>query len=409
MTTSSRLLAPASKHPNDVQERSQALGFSVNLDSGRGLLTTRHRRLGPLVVDTLSLEIPHLAFPFDVSGGAARFKKRRCALVHLAMHVDAADLLACLSEHDLRAHGFTRLSASVFEGFILLAGAFTHGDHAADFTCRIAPVVQGGRDVHLVFYDTRVYGFLPVPGAHLVRYLWRSLRWPDWFTERPAAWQMRPIDAFARELLPRGGWKIPAMQQLQDLSIVAHQGQLHVACGEANQPAARGPDTPTAALQATDGMALNSAAETALHAGNLTSAYEQLRRAVDDGQGSGWAALRLLHVGAALPQFAADLRHYAQQFLERGVPPDPRAADVGCLGNPWRQSSRRCGALRGPGAGCPEPAALPRCGFCVAGAEPCAGRYRPRGGAASRQRRRRAEPPASGGPRTHVSAAPQKW
>ena len=317
--STSRLLVPASQHPRDPSQNAQALGFAVNLDSGRGLLTTRHRRLGPLVVDTLSLEIPHLAFPFDVSGGAARFKKRRCALVALAMHVDAADLLACMSQHEARALGFARLSAHIQEGVIMLAGRFCHADHAADFTCRIAPVVHSGRQVHLVFYDTRVYGFLPMPGAHLARYLWRALRWPGWFEELPALWQLRPIDAFARELLPRGGWKIPAMQNLHALTVTAHQGQIHVACGEAQATVdAVTQPLPTEALQASDGIALNDAAEAALHAGDVAQAYQQLRRSVDDGYGGTWAETRLLQVGAALPQFAVDVRHYAQQFLERG-------------------------------------------------------------------------------------------
>ena len=235
------------------------------------------------------------------------------------MHVDSADLLVIFNAHDLRSHGFSRLSASVHDGFVLLAGHFSQGDHAADFTCRMAPVTQAGRALHLVFYDTRVYGFLPLPGAHLARYLWRALRWPAWCIEHPAVWQLRPIDAFARELLPRGGWKIPAMHQLQELTVTARSGQLHMACGESSQPAVQGPDVPTEALQASDGIALNACAEAALHEGKLDEAYQLLRRAVDDGQGGPWAVARLLHVGAALPQFAVDLRQYAQQFLERGL------------------------------------------------------------------------------------------
>ena len=59
------------------------LGFSLNFLSGHGLLSVKNREFGPFQVTTLELEIPEISFPFDVTGGAQRFKTLRCSLRHL--------------------------------------------------------------------------------------------------------------------------------------------------------------------------------------------------------------------------------------------------------------------------------------------------------------------------------------
>src|SRR2546426_311104 len=55
------------------------LGFSLSFARGRGLLGIGERVFFDLItLERLELEIPNLRFPFDVTGGAARFQHRRC-------------------------------------------------------------------------------------------------------------------------------------------------------------------------------------------------------------------------------------------------------------------------------------------------------------------------------------------
>jgi hypothetical protein len=58
-----------------------SLDFALRFVDGRGLLDLRTpQRLEWVALEKLELEIPNLRFPFDVSGGPARFQTRRCNL-----------------------------------------------------------------------------------------------------------------------------------------------------------------------------------------------------------------------------------------------------------------------------------------------------------------------------------------
>ena len=72
-----------------------ALGFALTFVDGQGVLALHDRPLRALArVDRLELEVPDLRFPFDLSGGVARFRHRRCRLRDLLLSVGTEELRA---------------------------------------------------------------------------------------------------------------------------------------------------------------------------------------------------------------------------------------------------------------------------------------------------------------------------
>ena len=130
------------------------LGFALNFMSGRGLLTLRDRAFGSVSIKLLELEIPHIAFPFDVTGGADRFKNHHCRLRHLVFGVDSQGLVLALRRSDLSGAGFVELKSAIRDGFVEFAGRFAVGEHQADFTFRAAFLLRSQEEANVVFYDT---------------------------------------------------------------------------------------------------------------------------------------------------------------------------------------------------------------------------------------------------------------
>ncbi|HET6346468.1 MAG TPA: hypothetical protein VFH51_16160, partial [Myxococcota bacterium] len=286
--------------------------------SGRGLLTTRDRRLGPLTVKALALEIPDIAFPFDVSGGAERFKPRRCVLRHLALSLDTAGLEAILAAGALEENGLTHVKAVIHDGYIELAGLWHVGEARADFTCRAALLSSAPHELQVVFYDTRVWGWLPLPAALLPMYLRRALAFVPVHGNRAGIWILRPGESFVREVLPRAGWKIPSLQGAHLVAAEVARNQISLGVGRADEPshkqlAERSP--PTAAVRAAEGVAAFSVAEDALARGEVRVAYQHLREAVDEGRGGPWARERLLQIGASDPELALETHALAGEIL----------------------------------------------------------------------------------------------
>ena len=154
-----------------IVRKSFALPFSLNFLSGKGLLTLSETPVGPFNIRLLELEIPEISFPFDVTGGSERFKTRRCALRHLVFGLDGEGLSEAIRRAPLVDYGFVELKAAIRDGYVEFAGRFKVGDHQADFTFRAALLLRSQTEVNVVFYDTRAYGWLPVPSALLPVYL----------------------------------------------------------------------------------------------------------------------------------------------------------------------------------------------------------------------------------------------
>ncbi|MBI5508386.1 MAG: tetratricopeptide repeat protein [Deltaproteobacteria bacterium] len=328
-----------------------ALGFSLSFISGHGLLSMRDKRMGPFEIKILELEIPDIAFPFDVTGGAERFKSRRCTLRHLVYGLDAEGLAAALKRTDLKAAGFHEIRAAIRDGYTEFTGRFAVGEHQADFTFRAALVVRSPEELNIVFFDTRVYGWLPVPSGLLPEYLRRGLDLQFLAGGRAGVWVVRPIEHLLRELLPRNGWKIPDTRHAGLVAAEAARGQIVFVGGPEGEPspkqiAERAP--PPAAIRAGEGIATFGTAEEALGRGNIQLAYQYFREAVDDDRGGRWARERLLQIGASDPELAVETRQLAEETLTE-EPQNVQAllalAAIALRERSWGEAANRYSAL----------------------------------------------------------------
>src|SRR5438309_1896028 len=75
----------------------------------------------------LALQIPNVTFPFNVTGGAARYQKQRCLFGQLDLELSPA--LIKLAEAKLLEHGpeLARLQLHLRAGFIEAEGALRAG------------------------------------------------------------------------------------------------------------------------------------------------------------------------------------------------------------------------------------------------------------------------------------------
>src|SRR5437764_8789243 len=115
--------------------------FTVVLSDGRGLLTMGEQPVSPVAaVQELALEIPDLRLPFDLAGGAGRFRNRRCRLVRAALATDLGRLDAAIAAPDrqraLEAAGIIELRLHIAAGALRLSGRAVIGGREAGFTAR---------------------------------------------------------------------------------------------------------------------------------------------------------------------------------------------------------------------------------------------------------------------------------
>src|SRR5450755_4643008 len=87
-------------------------GFELRLSEGRAFVGASGRPLTEgVVVRRFSMEIPEVRFPFDVTGGADRFRHQRCALRDLELSIDSSALERWLPQVlDLPTVGIDQLS-----------------------------------------------------------------------------------------------------------------------------------------------------------------------------------------------------------------------------------------------------------------------------------------------------------
>ncbi len=341
-------VVPRSRPPD---EAGLNLGFTLSFISGRGLLTSRGKKVGPFEVKVLELEIPNIEFPFDVTGGSDRFKTRRCNLRHLAISVDADGLGRAMTRPVVEHGGFLEVRTAIRDGYVQLGGRFAIGEHAADFTMRVALLIHSPRELSIVFYDTRMYGWLPIPAATLPVYLQQALQIPFVSVSKAGAWTLTPVDDFLRAVLPRAGWKVPDTRTA-GLSVAdVARGRISLSAGVTRDPNAkqrREREPPAEAVAAGEGIAAFAKAEESLAAGDFGDAYQRYREAMDDERGGRFARERLLQIGAADPELALETRQLAEEILASN-PQDVQAhlalGAIAMRERAWGEAATRYGRL----------------------------------------------------------------
>ncbi len=152
-----------------VEDDRMPLGFELRLSEGRAFVSASGRPLGEGVVARhFAMEIPHVRFPFDVSGGAERFRNQRCTLRELEIAVDGELLQRWFRERLSDASlGLTGIELFPRTGFLEIRG---QQSVAGSFTGKIG-LIPEGRELLVHLYDLRLYAPGPLSAAELLQRL----------------------------------------------------------------------------------------------------------------------------------------------------------------------------------------------------------------------------------------------
>jgi uncharacterized protein HemY len=311
--------------------------FRLTFVQGRGLLSLARRDFEGLGrVDSLELEIPNLRFPFDLSGGVARFKNRRLRLRELSVFVGEKEIAEFLTRAPLADFGIFCPRISVAGARLTLSARVALGGREAEVTAVAAIAPSPPRSATLCVYGVRAYGFLPIPAPLVVVALFSALgaespanRGSLTGADLPSLIQIRSAaeirldvcDLVMLAILPMHGWRLPERSQVQ----------IHVAGGSPQatriplvfsetDPAAPadpllGEDAIPAVLAMRSFASRFPSIEEALARGDVASALAQLRAAAPLDSDDRVGTRRLLQVLLAAQDTLAEASEVAEAAL----------------------------------------------------------------------------------------------
>lgn len=298
-----------------------ALGFALTFVDGRGVLTLDEWALDSVgLINHIELEIPHLRFPFDLSGGAGRFQHRRLKLKELLISTDAGALGAYARVLPLGDFGLSEPRVELAGGVLRLAAKAAMGGHEAFLTARSGFADASGA-VRLSLYDVRVYGFLPIPAPLVATAFLRALGSDsDWVRVAGLAQaELDLLDLILLELMVAQGWRLPDRAGAEVVAVPAMGDRLmlrfRVRAEGADVDAA--PVGSEAFVEDERGRRQLDAVERMLAAGDVPGALVALRAMDPVGCGARFAAGRLLAVLAAHDATLDEAEERAGAALER--------------------------------------------------------------------------------------------
>lgn len=322
---------------SEEEESAQKRGprFALSFIEGRALVGFEDRALTDwLSVRNFAMEVPDITFPFDVTGGADKFRHRRCRLVRLDFVAQERGLRVLLLEGvDAAAQGLEDLRVAFGEGFIEVAGTVAAGDidvsggdvstpgERVPFTLKIAVDASADREVRLLVHDPRLYGPSALAGPAVAVALLRAVEAAKLpvTVEQPATIRFDPIPEFLTELLPRHGWKLPEARNLRltGSRITKGEAVLVFDAGESMPDEDTATDALRPFLSALEGTRAFEDAEAAIAAGNLADARIQYLTLDGPLPDHPFAAERLLSLLVAEPTTRDDAFDLAEAWLER--------------------------------------------------------------------------------------------
>ncbi|MDB4970575.1 MAG: Tetratricopeptide 4 [Myxococcales bacterium] len=276
----------------------QPLDFALKFVDGRGVLGLGAQTLFDLVgIERLELTVPNLRFPFDASGGTARFQNRRCELGAAALRVEADKLQAWLDGRTrLGRLGLTQLKARLVPGRIELAARARMGDGTAVVTARVTLEPAGGQRLRARIGDVRLYGYLPAPAPLVGLGIAFGLGAEPNGAPHALSVQgtgevlFNPLELLLWKTLPPAGWRLPRYQEAALLEARVDEGAIVLRYG-AGTAAAVEPDLGDEETRAADAL---------LARGDLLGAVEAWGRIARSWTGPE-AAERQLAILAAMP------------------------------------------------------------------------------------------------------------
>jgi hypothetical protein len=298
-----------SSAPSSEDVKRSGAGFELRLERGGAFVRLAGQDLAPGVrLESLTLQVPDVKFPFDVGRGAGQFRHRLADLVELAVSIDASTAEEALASAGIAAFGVEEPRVAARDGFLEIAGRLSGGPA---FTLEAGLLPAGEAGVALLFHSPRVLGPSPLPCAalpHLARAAVEAIG-----TE---TLPREPLGPLLRRLLAPRGWKLPRVAEARLSSAALTPGVARIAWDRA----AAGPAVASAdpdLLAADEGARTFAHAEALVARGDYPAAREAYLEAGGAAAAHPFAAERLLSLLAHDERFHEEALDLAAAWLAR--------------------------------------------------------------------------------------------
>ena len=295
--------APDDIAPVPVRPAEQ-LGFQMRFEAGHALLALDGKTTDDGVeVRRALFEVPDVAFPLDVSGGALRFQNKRLTLraVELAVTWDALFV-----PEALRRHGLTLIRERSRAGGLELIVSVDGAAGPVPLRARVifAPVGDGG--VALVLHE--VIGFVPLPRRRLelAPALLDALRFPGGLPARAMIRRAEPFRAVFSRLLPQYGWKVPSLGDVRVHEAVLGKGEVVLRAWSGKPPEGWKAPRDLKKGPLADAISLAVFADGLVSAGDLAARLKLVDRLIDEAALSSSAIPFAAEILRSDPRRAAD-------------------------------------------------------------------------------------------------------
>lgn len=296
--------------------------FSFQVQSGEGRLALSGFSAGPFVVEQLELSVSN---PVPDSG-PQHYQNRRCHLKSLALRAMPATLndRVAAVQRDLVTHGVTAVNARMASGFVSVCAQVVDGPSSAAVTFRV-DLATAGLHLRALASDVRVHGYLPTPGPVVADWVLTALLGATEdsdLVDRPRRRSLCDVevDAISAALwlvMPPAGWRLPAVVDVEILSLRMDSDAVEVAFGPAGSRAGElGVRPMTAELARAHDLMYS--ADDALRTGQIEEAMRGYRALLaGGGADQPFVIERILAVAAARPMWFIYGREIARQALGR--------------------------------------------------------------------------------------------
>ncbi|HEX9308327.1 MAG TPA: hypothetical protein VF894_12595, partial [Anaeromyxobacter sp.] len=294
--------------PSAAGTRSGA-GFELRLERGGPYVRLVDQPIAPGVrLESLTLQVPDVKFPFDVGQGAGQFRHRLADLAELAIAVEPSAADAALAGAGLAAFGVEDLRLAVRDGFVEITGRLSGGP---PFTLEAGLLPAGDQGVALVFHSPRILGPAPLAAAalpHVARAVLDAIG--------PEAFPPEPLAPLLRRVLAPRGWKLPRGADTRLARVAMREGRVRLAWDRSASTPAVSSDDPEL-LAADEGSRTFRDPEALLARGDHAGAREGYLAAGPAATAHPFAAERLLSLLAHDERFHEEALDLASEWLSR--------------------------------------------------------------------------------------------